>query len=446
MTKIQLIKNFINQEIKLGYIKRGERLPSCRSIAIKFSINKITVNKAYRELEQEHIVFCIPRGGFYVIDSDYINKREEKYVDFYTVKPDEKMVPYKEFEHAIHKAVDFYKPEILCYNTSSGLRSLQLTVKSIFENDGIYTNEDCIVITSGAQQGISLIFQTLFHNKDKKLLIERPTYNLALDLAKYFDITVIDIKREEAGFDFETLENKFKQGDIHAFYIMSHHHNPTGYSLSEKDKKRIAALANTYDVIIIEDDYLAGLGTKSGALPIHYYDTNNHTVYIRSFSKSFMPGCRLGATVLPQKLVNQFVNAKKLMDLNTSTLSQAALEIFIKSGMYERQIRKVKKSYSAKLRKAKDILESFHLNDMMWHVPNEGFFIWINITKKINTSEIEQFLFNKGIIIKFTDEYFLNMNKDNNLYLRLCISGVSLDNISTLSIVLKTIQTHMEKN
>lgn len=333
----------------------------------------------------------------------------------------------------------------ICYNTSNGLSSLQSTIKNMFLYDGIYTSEECIVITNGAQQGISLILQTLFQNKDKKLLIERPTYNLIIDLAKYFDITVIDIKRDIEGFDFKMLENQFKQDDVHAFYVMSHHHNPTGYSLSEKNKKRIAELANIYDVTIIEDDYLAGLGTRKGALPIHYYDTNNQTVYIRSFSKSFMPGIRIGATVLPKRLINQFVYVKKLMDLNTSTLSQAALEIFIKSGMYERQIRKVKKSYSTKLRKAKDILESFDLNYIEWHVPNEGIFIWINITRKIDTSKIEQSLLNEGIIIKFTDEYFFNKNKDNNFYLRLCISGVSLDNMSSLSVILKTIQKQMEE-
>lgn len=45
--------------------------------------------------------------------------------------------------------------------------------------------------------------------------------------------------------------------------------------------------------------YLADLGTDKRNLPIHYYDTNQLTLYIRSFSKTFIPGIRLGAMVIP---------------------------------------------------------------------------------------------------------------------------------------------------
>ncbi|WP_242822545.1 GntR family transcriptional regulator [Caloramator australicus] len=51
-SKIELVKEFILKEVKAGRIKNGQRLPSCRKVSSHLSVNKITVNKAYRELEK----------------------------------------------------------------------------------------------------------------------------------------------------------------------------------------------------------------------------------------------------------------------------------------------------------------------------------------------------------------------------------------------------------
>lgn len=157
--------------------------------------------------------------------------------------------------------------------------------------------------------------------------------------------------------------------------MIPRHHNPTGYCLSESDKKKIAELCNKYNIRVIEDDYLADLGYKKGSMPIHYYDISKNTVYIRSFSKTFMPGLRLGVAVLPQILTKAVANLKYINDLNTSRLTQVALDIFIKSGMYERNVTKVKKSYEAKLRRAKEIISTQSPKNLLWHVPENGILV-----------------------------------------------------------------------
>jgi DNA-binding transcriptional MocR family regulator len=300
ISKSEIVKEYIFKEIEEGKLKKNMRLPSCREVASRLSVNKITVNKAYSELEAEHKVYSIPRGGFYLVGFEESIKMVREAVDFRVVKPDDRLIPYREFTHVINKAVDMYKNSLFGYEPTSGLSTLRDTLKYEFEKDGVYTTADRIIITHGAQQSINLVFQTLFQKNKGKLLVEVPTYSLALELANSIGIDVIGIERRIDGFDFKEMETLFRAGDICAFYVIPRHHNPTGYSLSEKDKLKIAELSSKYNVLIIEDDYLADLGSRKGSMPIHYYDVSKRTVYIRSFSKTFMPGIRMGAAVLPK--------------------------------------------------------------------------------------------------------------------------------------------------
>ncbi len=447
ISKTQMVKEYIFNEAEAGRIKSGKRLPSCREVAAKLSVNKLTVNKAYHELESEHKVFSIQRGGFYLVDCGEKRLIAPKRLDFITVKPDEKLIPYREFTHVINKAVDLYKDSLFEYELTAGLTTLRNTLMNMFQREGIYTTADRIVITHGAQQAINLVLHAVFQNNKGKLIVEVPTYGLALEYASYLGIDVIGIERKENGFDYHELELLFKQGDILAFYVIPRHHNPTGYRLSESHKKIIAELAGKYNVLVIEDDYLADVGYRKGSMPIHYYDIKKQVVYIRSFSKTFMPGLRMGAAVLPESIVESVTKLKKLSDLNTSRLPQAALDIFIKSGMYEKQVKKVRKSYEAKLNKAREILLSLSPSELSWHVPEYGIFIWLRLPEYVNINTLEKKLESQGILIKSAREFFLKQEivQEDNVnhlnYIRLCISGIPEEDISSIAAIVLTIRS-----
>ena len=166
-----------------------------------------------------------------MVDSEESLKVVQKEVDFRTVKPDEKLIPYREFTHVMNKAVDMYKNTLFGYESSGGLSSLRDTLKYEFEKDGIYTTAERIIVTHGAQQAIGLVFQYLFRKSKGKLLVESPTYNLALKLADHLGIDIMGIERRVDGFDYNEMEMIFKSGEITAFYIIPRHHNPTGYTL-----------------------------------------------------------------------------------------------------------------------------------------------------------------------------------------------------------------------
>ena len=60
--------------IKLGIIKKGEKLPSVRTAAGELGINPNTVAKAYSHLESEGFICALPKKGAYVIYNPVENK------------------------------------------------------------------------------------------------------------------------------------------------------------------------------------------------------------------------------------------------------------------------------------------------------------------------------------------------------------------------------------
>jgi DNA-binding transcriptional MocR family regulator len=438
MQKHELVRNYIIEKLRNGELKKGQRLPSCREVAGELSVNKITVNKAYCTMEEDHILYSIPRGGFYVVDDMKNIVIKQKIYDFATVTPEQKLIPYREFSHVINKAVEHYKNDLFSYEATAGLLTLRQTLKEMFETSAIYTEPHRVVITNGAQQAICLLLQMLFKNSKGKLLLEAPTYNLVLSIAEMNEIETLSIPRNKNGFDLIKLEKLFKNNDITVFYIIPRHHNPTGFSLEEKHKKRIAELADKYDILILEDDYLADLSSKKGSMPIHYYDTHDRTIYIRSFSKTFMPGIRLGAVVLPETLTKSFTELKRITDLNTSRLPQAALDLFIKSGMYEKHVQKVRKTYEQKLRNSKEIIEALSPTWIDWYVPSHGFFIWGEIKNSKHDFELEKLLADNNVLIKTgslsyprisTVQELAPISETQSNCIRLCISCIPMEDL-----------------
>lgn len=439
MKKSEEVKKYIEGLIGEGKLKNGSRLPSCRETAAALAINKITVNRAYRELEEEHKVYSIERGGFYLADFDVESEQEKSIVDFTAVKPDKRLLPYREFTHVMNKSTELYKTSAYDYEEPKGLMSLRNVLTKHLMTGGVYTSPDQILVTNGAQQAIGLALQCIFPDRKGKLLVEIPTYGLVLKQAQMMGIQMIGIERTSIGYDFKKLEKLLKEEDICAFYIIPRHHNPTGYSLSEKDKRKVADLLNTHSILLIEDDYLADLGSNRNVMPVHYYGDKEKVIYIRSFSKTFMPGLRIGAGVFPKFMADEAAERKRLADLNTSKPFQYALELFIETGMYEKHIHKVRKLYSEKMKKASAIYNSLKSKDMNWHIPDNGIFIWVIENKEIDGTLLERNLKEQGIIIRNAENCFLpgalNENSNRRCY-RLCLSGITSQNLERLSEVI----------
>lgn len=411
-------------------MKQGERLPSIRALAEEFKCNKSTIIRAYQELELNHRIYSIPNGGFYLVEKPLSNHDEYGRLDFSEVLPDPKLLPYKEFNHCINRAVELYKDTLFSYGDTRGLKSLREVLAGYFGGQQIFTSPDNIFVTSGAQQALSILAKMPFPNGRKNILVEQPTYGLMQQLVRLNGTKLIGINREHDVIDLNKLEMLFKQEDIKFFYTIPRLHNPLGTSYPGKIKKGIVHLAAKYDVYIVEDDYLADLDLDSRVMPIRYYDISQRTVYVKSFSKAFMPGIRIGAAVLPEKVTEEFLRHKRCDDLNTSILAQGALEIFINSGMYKNHIRKTKLEYRRKMDFFREYVKSLKMDGADLVIPDTGFFVWVKLPGGMNSSELEERLKGRNVFISPGGNFFIE-SKSGEGGFRLCISKLTREQVKT---------------
>lgn len=426
-TKYTLIANEWIERITSGKINNKDKLPSIRHMSQYYKCNKSTVIQAYRILEAAHYCYCIPKSGYYAISNRQPKNNDEEIFDFTKVLPLRENLPYREFNHSMNKAIEKYSESLFQYGQVDGLKTTRVTLAQFFESQYVYTDSEHIMITTGANQGLDILFRAM--DNGTRVLVEQPTYNLLIEMARMRDIELLGIHRNECGLDLDLLESLFKKCDF--FYTIPRLSNPFGYSYTEHQKKKIAEMAKKYGVVIIEDDYLGDLIPAGRNAPIHYYDMGNNTIYVKSFSKGFLPGIRLGAIVFPRNsstevLRGKCYNIKKLTDYGTNIFSQGALETFINSGMYHRHLTKIQSAYPDRMNKIKMFLLKKPSEVISWNIPDNGIFITMAINRTINTGWINQQLTQRRIQVTELSDFYIEP-KEKNLTYRLCITSLPLE-------------------
>ncbi len=427
MKKYEIVVEKILQMISNKELKLGQRLPTIRELARELGFNKSTIIRAYSELEKNHKIYSITKSGYYLLDV-LDEKENTEIIDFSEVVLDPRVLPYNEFLHSTTQAVNKYKSSLFSYSSSQGLETFREIIKVHFEERQIFSKTENIFVTSGSQQALNIISKMKFPSQKEVALVEIPTYNLLLRLLELSNTDIISYRRTFDGFDIKDIEEKLKEKNIKFLYLIPRLHNPLGVSYTKEEKLKILDLAKKHDVYIIEDDYLADMDCLKNNYPFYYYDTSDRVIYLKSFSKAFMPGIRISAVIIPEKLKSEFLKYKELIDLNTSLISQASLEVYIGSGMYNLHIKKIKKVYKKKINYFKSIYDSLDSSNMKTIIPDTGFFIYLVFSKQLDLDLLIERLKKQGVLVTTGKKYYVNQKTDIKS-IRLCISGLTNDEI-----------------
>ena len=414
----------IKQQLTNGLLAAGDKLPSVRQLAETTNCSKNTVLKAYSELEKEHIIYPIPQSGYYIVNDFKQPDEHSDVIDFLSAGPDKQLLPYKDFQHCLNQAIETYKEELFTYSDLQGLPSLRTEITKNLQNSQVFTDPDRVVIVSGSQQAIHLLTALPFPNGKKNILIEQPTYFGMIESLELNQVTTFGIELSMDGIDLERLEYLFRNNDIKFFYVIPRFHNPLGHSYTNREKKKIVELANKYDVYIVEDDFLGELERDTKADPFFAFDPSGRVIYIQSFSKVFLPGLRIASVVLPNSMMKSFLRYKFSSDFNSPVLSQGALEIYLKSGMYHSHLKKIKEVYFHKIQLLKNACEQFLPRGTDYTKPDSGFYLAIYLPPHLSAKKLALLLSEQQVFVDDTNRMFLaEFNKDN--LIRLCISQVS---------------------
>lgn len=430
MRKYVSILTELETRILDGQYGPGQKLPSVRSAAESYGCSISTITRAYGELEKRHAIYSIPQSGYYVVGKPEGGSADtaRRTIDFSSVLPDADVFPYLDFQHCLNKAIDTYKHQLFTYGDWKGLEMLRHTLVSHLAGDQVFASAERIVVTSGAHQALELLARMPFPNGKREILVEQPGYDIYLRFLEAEGVPVSGIARSADGIDLAELEKRFKDGGIKFFFTMSRYHNPLGTSYSMEERKAIAALASKYDVYIVEDDYMADLGEERSFDPIYAYNRTSHVIYLKSFSKIIFPGLRLGAAVLPERLLETYHAYKRVTD--ASLLSQAALEVYIKNGMYERHKRKIVSQYTARIRALNEAVKR-HNTEGIIEVPviRSGIYVPFKLPLTVNLEQLTKRLAARNISVVTSKRFYLADCLEREKFLRISISQAQPEQI-----------------
>ncbi|AEG58682.1 PLP-dependent aminotransferase family protein [Desulforamulus ruminis] len=416
MNKYTIIEQYIKDLVGREKLKTGQKLPSVRELAGKLQCSTLTVVRALKELEQEHIIYSVPKSGYYLVSKEGNQQKDPgNIIDFSTVLPDIDLIPYKEFQHCQDQAMKVYKKDLSSYGNAQGLPSLIQTLTKQLQDYQVFCKPSAVVITAGSQQALDILAKLDFPNGKNTVLIENPTYEPIIKNLEMNKIRTIGIEKTFNGIDLNRLEQLFKEEPIKFFYTIPRFHNPLGNSYSNSEKKSILKLAQKYEVYIVEDDYLVDLDTNKKNVPIFSLDDTDRVIFLKTFSKILLPGLRIAAVVLPAELVSSFLQFKQWSDIYTSILPQGALDIYIKNGIFERSKLLLQRTYKERMKYLKHICSEFDPEILRVNVPPTGFFLSMESQKSIDFSHIIPTLAKSGVIIKDTRENFIEKDREINL-------------------------------
>ncbi|KOS67805.1 GntR family transcriptional regulator [Lysinibacillus contaminans] len=414
----------IKGQLANGTLHAGSKLPSVRQLSEHFSCSKNTVIRAYTELEKEHVIYAVSKSGYYVVNEFQHIKQGNEIIDFFSAGPDINMMPYVDFQHCMNQAIEQYKEELFTYSDQQGLYSLRVQLVKYLQSLQVFTRPERLVVVSGSQQALNLFVSMPFPNGKNNILIEQPSYFGMIESINLHQVTTFGIELSMEGIDLDRLEYIFRNNDIKFFYVIPRFHNPLGHSYTISEKKKIVELAEKYDVYIVEDDFLGDLDPNVKSDPMFSYAPSGRVIYIKSFSKVFLPGLRIATVVLPKRMVDNFLRYKFSSDFNSSALSQGALEIYLKSGMFTSHLKKIKELYRTKMQILQEACKLYLPANTHFSKPTSGFFLSIYLPKNVTAKQVVHMLNEQHIYVDDASRMFLPEYKKENL-LRLSISQVN---------------------
>ncbi|MDI3535199.1 MAG: hypothetical protein PWQ82_1564 [Thermosediminibacterales bacterium] len=459
----------LRQMIEQGRLKPDEKLPPIRKLSEQLKINSVTVVNAYKLLEQHGYVYSRVGSGTYISDNlhNQLHQleppetepfREEEFrlmdqgqihirsntINFASATPTPELFPVEDFKNVLNEVLDRDGGFAFGYQESQGFFPLRESITAYLRYYGIEKTPECIQIISGAQQGIDVLAKALLNFGDC-LVVESPTYTGAIAAFRSRGAKIIEVPIEKDGINLEVLEKKLKKFHPKFIYVMPNFQNPTGYCYSLKKRKALLQLAKQYDTLIIEDDYLSELNfSRKKLAPLKAIDHYNKVVYIKSFSKIFMPGLRLAFLVLPEQIYNDVLAAKHTSDISTSGLTQRAFDLYLRKGIWQKHIQYMQKIYKERYKVMSEALENFMPKEIDYHLPEGGLTFWLALPEGCSSNKLYLECREKDVVF-VPGSVFYSTQKDSR-YFRLSFAAVYPEEIKKGIRILGNTINHLLKN
>lgn len=318
----------------------------------------------------------------------------------------------------------------LQYGTTDGYPKMRECAAERARKVNAITENDSVLIMTGANQGIDLTAKAIL-NKGDKIVVESPSFIGSLNAFRTYEAQLVGVKVEDDGMSMEGLEEVLKSDpSIKIVYTIPTFQNPTGTTMPLHKRKKMLELASKYDVLILEDNPYGDLRFKGEEVPtIKSLDTEGRVIYAGSFSKILSPGMRLGYLIAPAPLAEKIEVLKQVNDVHTPMLTQLMCVEFMKKYNIDDYIAKNRELYGKKCACMVEAMEKyFPKGKVKWVVPDGGIFLWCECTTIADISPVVEKCLEKKVAIVPGSNFAIDMNEPSNMF-RLNFSSATLENI-----------------
>jgi 2-aminoadipate transaminase len=205
---------------------------------------------------------------------------------------------------------------------------------------------------------------------------------------------MIGVPQDAQGMRMDLLEKlleKLAKGSKKPkfIYVVPDFQNPSGVTMTLERRKKLLELAYQYEVLVIEDSPYKDLRYSGESMPaIYSFDDQDQVIVLGTFSKILGPGLRLGYLMAPTMWTDRIVVAKQSMDLCSPTYTQLIAAEYMKRGLLQDQIERIRKVYGRKLTVMLKALENYMPKGVKWSKPEGGLFLWVTLPKKVSANDL----------------------------------------------------------
>jgi len=266
---------------------------------------------------------------------------------------------------------------------------LQAHVAALMAQRGVACAPEQVFLTTGAQQGISLLARLLLE-PGGEIITDTLCYTGFQQAVEPFAPRLLTVPTDlDTGMDVDAVEGLLASGARPAFiYAVPDGHNPLAVSMAAEKRVRLVEIARRYGVPVVEDDpygFLAYDGAP--AHPLRALE-REWVFYVGSFSKVLAPALRLGWIIVPQELVRLLAISKEASDINTATLAQRGAARFFDGGHLPAHLTLLRREYRLRRDTMLAALEKHFPAGTRWRKPSAGVFVWVELPEGTDAGEV----------------------------------------------------------
>lgn len=343
--------------------------------------------------------------------------------------PAMELFPVAEMKAAADKVMDTSGQAAMQYSSTEGFPRLREHIAARMEaKQGIKTDADHILVTSGSQVGLDFSAR-VFVDKGDTVLLEAPSYVGAVNAFKACEPNFVSIPTDDDGMIIADLKKALEtEKNIKMVYVIPDYQNPSGKQWSLERRKEFMALINEYEIPVIEDNPYGELRFEGESLPsLKAMDTKGLVVYLGTFSKILAPGYRLGWVCADDEILEQYNHMAQAANLQASTIAQMETAQFLDDNDLDEHIAKLLPVYDSRRKCMLDTLEANLPKECSYTRTKGGLFTWVVLPDYINAKELQMKTIEQNVAFVPGGGFYPNGGMDNTL--RLNYSAMPEDKI-----------------